>query len=208
MNVSAIILAGGKSSRFGSDKSLLKVDDKLLIERSIETWGDLFAEVVIVSDTGNKFLIPGVTETKDIYTERGPLGGVHAGLTVSSCKWSFVAACDMPSINRNLILKLFEATSENVKIILPHHDGVIEPLCALYHADCLSCAEKMLSADSNCILDMYDMLPTIYLKSENCFFNINYQEDAEKIHEIQSNLSKRYKRRLHTFCGEKGLRRQ
>lgn len=60
--------------------------------------GDMFDEVVIVSDSGCKFDIAGVTEVRDIYPCRGPLGGVHAGLTAVRNQWIFVAACDMPSI--------------------------------------------------------------------------------------------------------------
>ena len=206
MKASAVILAGGRSSRFGRDKSLLRVDNnELLLERSLRRWGDMFDEVVIVSDSGCKFDIAGVTEVRDIYPCRGPLGGVHAGLTAVRNQWIFVAACDMPSIEKIFIQRLFDAVSGDSRVILPYHNGIIEPLCALYHIDCLPFAEKMISMDSNCILDMYEMIPVHYLEAENCFFNINYPEDADSVCTAKENSSRRYKRRLHIFCGEKGL---
>ena len=114
--MTAVILAGGKSSRFGRDKSLLTVDGRLLLERSLDNWGSLFAEVIIVSESGGKFsFLKDVKETADIYRGRGPLGGVHAGLKLSSSPWSFVAACDMPHIDKELIAHLCAAVTEESK---------------------------------------------------------------------------------------------
>ena len=108
--ITAVILAGGKSSRFGRDKSLLTVEGRLLLERSLDNWGGLFAEVIIVSESGDKFSsLSGIKETADIYRGRGPLGGVHAGLKLTSFPWSFVAACDMPHIEKELIVRLCAA---------------------------------------------------------------------------------------------------
>lgn len=203
--VTVIILAGGKSSRFGTDKSMLRIDNELLIERSIRQWGDLFTEIVIVSDTGEKFPLLNITEVKDIFPHRGPLGGIHAGLHSAHNSWCFVVACDMPSIDRQLITDLIAAVSHNVKVILPHHNGRIEPLCALYHRDCLSVCEELLLAGSDCILDIYEIVPTLYLKTHNCFFNINYPEDVGNIGNKSENESRIYKHRLNIFCTKKGL---
>ncbi|WP_369521971.1 molybdenum cofactor guanylyltransferase [Cloacibacillus evryensis] len=205
LKVSAVVLAGGRSSRFGRDKSLLRIDDELLVERSLRRWGHMFDEIIIVSDSGCKFDIAGITEVRDIYPRRGPLGGVHAGLTAVRNQWAFVVACDMPSIENDFIQRLFDAVSDGDRVILPYHNGMIEPLCALYHTDCLPFAEDMLSRESNCILDMYEMVPVLYFETENCFFNINYPEDADSVGTAKENSSRRYKRRLRIFCGEKGL---
>lgn len=207
--MTAVILAGGKSSRFGRDKSLLTVDGRLLLERSLDNWGSLFAEVIIVSESGGKFsFLKDVKETADIYRGRGPLGGVHAGLKLSSSPWSFVAACDMPHIDKELIAHLCAAVTEESKVVLPFHNGHIEPLCGLYHKDCLAAAEKMLAENSNCILDMYDLVPTLFIESENCFFNINFPSDAEDFENRRENLSKSCKRSLREFSRKQKARKQ
>lgn len=207
--ITAVILAGGKSSRFGRDKSLLTVEGRLLLERSLDNWGGLFAEVIIVSESGDKFSsLSGIKETADIYRGRGPLGGVHAGLKLTSFPWSFVAACDMPHIEKELIVRLCAAVEGDCKVVLPFHNGHIEPLCGLYHKDCLAAAEKMLAENSNCILDMYDLVPTLFIESENCFFNINFPSDAEDFENRRENLSKSCKRSLREFSRKQKARKQ
>jgi len=205
LKATAIILAGGASKRFGSDKSKLRVGGELLIERSIRTWGRLFSQIIIVSSTGSEFYIPGVSEVVDIYQGRGPLGGVHAGLRSAKYDWAFVAACDMPSINGLFIKELFGSVTENVRIVIPNHDNIIEPLCALYHKDCGAYAEYMLENDRNCILDMYKSLPTLYVKTQNCFYNINYPEDLIYLDLKRENKKSLHKNRLDVFCRERGF---
>ncbi len=205
MKASAVILAGGESRRFGSDKSLLRVGGELLVERSIREWGGVFEEVVIACGARKKFFLPGVAEAVDVYPERGPLGGVHAGLGAARFQWVFVAACDMPGIDEEFIAELFQYADDGCRIVLPRHDGILEPLCGLYHKDCFAVAEKMLSENRNCILDMYDVVPVRYVKTKNCFFNVNYPKDVELIGRRTRNSSRSFKRRLMDFCSEKGL---
>ena len=205
MKASAVILAGGESRRFGSDKSLLRVGGELLVERSLREWGGLFEDVVIACGAKKKFFLPGVTEAVDVYPDRGPLGGVHAGLGAARGPWVFVAACDMPGIDADFIKELFRYAEGEWRIVLPRHDGILEPLCGLYHKDCFAAAELMLSENRNCILDMYDVVPTRYVKTKNCFFNVNYPDDVEGIGRHIKNDSRRFKRRLMDFCSEKGL---
>lgn len=205
MKASALILAGGESRRFGSDKSLLRVGGELLIERSLREWGRLFEDVVIACGAKKKFCLPGVTEAVDVYPERGPLGGVHAGLGAARFPWTFVVACDMPGIDADFVTELFQYAGEDCRIVLPRHDGILEPLCGLYHKDCFAVAERMLSEYRNCILEMYDVMPVRYVKTRNCFFNVNYPGDVDGIGRHTKNSSRRFKRRLMDFCSEKGL---
>ena len=205
MRASAVILAGGESRRFGSDKSLLRIGGELLVERSIREWGWLFEDVVIACGAKKKFFLPGVAEAVDIYPGRGPLGGVHAGLGAARFAWTFVVACDMPGIDADFITELFEQAGDDCSIVLPRHDGILEPLCGLYHKDCFSVAGRMLSENRNCILEMYDVMPVRYVMTKNCFFKVNYPSDVDGIGRRTKNNSCRFKRRLVDFCSEKGL---
>lgn len=160
---------------------------------------------MIACGARKKFFLPGVAEAVDVYPERGPLGGVHAGLGAARFQWVFVAACDMPGIDEEFIAELFQYADDGCRIVLPRHDGILEPLCGLYHKDCFAVAEKMLSENRNCILDMYDVVPVRYVKTKNCFFNVNYPKDVELIGRRTRNSSRSFKRRLMDFCSEKGL---
>ena len=114
-------------------------------------------------------------------------------------------ACDMPGIDADFVTELFQYAGEDCRIVLPRHDGILEPLCGLYHKDCFAVAERMLSENRNCILEMYDVMPVRYVKTRNCFFNVNYPGDVDGIGRHTKNSSRRFKRRLMDFCSEKGL---
>ena len=100
---------------------------------------------------------------------------------------------------------IFEQAGDDCRIVLPRHDGILEPLCGLYHKDCFSVAGRMLSENRNCILEMYDVMPVRYVMTKNCFFNVNYPSDVDGIGRRTKNNSCRFKRRLVDFCSEKGL---
>jgi molybdopterin-guanine dinucleotide biosynthesis protein A len=78
----AIILAGGKSSRFGGDKTILPLGNRLLIHHLVEACNKFADEVLIIGNQQNKFAIEGVREISDIFKEMGPLGGFHAEMRI------------------------------------------------------------------------------------------------------------------------------
>ena len=187
MKTTAIILAGGKSSRFGRDKSLLILNGQRIVEYLVEQCYQFADEVLIVSNSDAKFRIPGVRELSDIYPEKGPLGGIHAGLTHAKGDTVFVTACDMPMFDLELARELVALSSE-YEAALPVADGRLQPLFAmLRRAPALRAAERMLYSDLRKLRFLYDRLKTCYLYSttqeepKDLFFNINYPADFERL---------------------------
>ena len=161
----------------------------------IDSDGDSVPDSSIQSETvGSVGVHVSVTETEDEVAAYG--------LYVDGV---FVAACDMPGIDADFIKELFRYAEGEWRIVLPRHDGILEPLCGLYHKDCFSVAGRMLSENRNCILEMYDVMPVRYVMTKNCFFNVNYPSDVDGIGRRTKNNSCRFKRRLVDFCSEKGL---
>ena len=99
----AIILAGGKSSRMGFDKQLLKIDERRLMDSLIQKLHKEFEEIIIVTNRPDLYIGLSHIITSDILKEKGPLGGVHAGLKLSSSQYAFIVACDMPNINMEYV---------------------------------------------------------------------------------------------------------
>lgn len=99
----AIILAGGKSSRMGFDKQFLKIDQRRLMDSMIHKLSEEFDEIIIVTNKPDHYRGLGHKITGDIIENMGPLGGIHAGLTISSSEYSLIVACDMPNINVDYI---------------------------------------------------------------------------------------------------------
>ena len=187
MKTTAMILAGGKSSRFGRDKSLLILNGQRIVEYLVEQCYQFADEVLIVSNSDAKFRIPGVRELSDIYPEKGPLGGIHAGLTHAKGDTVFVTACDMPMFDLELARELVALSSE-YEAALPVADGRLQPLFAmLRRAPALRAAERMLYSDHRKLRFLYDRLKTCYLcrpvqeEPKDLFFNINYPADFERL---------------------------
>lgn len=178
-----VILAGGKSSRFGKDKSLLKIDNTLLVEMLIRRFEGLFAQVFIVSQKGNKFSLPGVEEIADQYPGQGPLAGLHAGLKAAATPWIMALACDMPLVNRALAENMLAALHEDIWALIPRHEGRPEPLCAFYHRHCLPVIEEILGDKTarRSMRQLHEKIPMAYIETENCFLNLNAPEDLAKL---------------------------
>ncbi len=127
----AIILAGGKSTRMGTDKALLKIDEVPLVERLAAALEPYFDHVII---SRGPHVAPGggYRTVGDCYPESGPLSGIHAGLCASETEHNFVIACDIPSVNVALMNKLM-SFSDDFDIVAPSfRNGFAEPLFASY----------------------------------------------------------------------------
>lgn len=93
---SAVILAGGKSTRMGFDKQLLQMRDRLIGEHLIDLLQTRFSDIMVSSPTPELYDQSRVRVIQDVYENIGPLGGIHAALRSSRSEAVFVIACDMP----------------------------------------------------------------------------------------------------------------
>jgi molybdopterin-guanine dinucleotide biosynthesis protein A len=184
----AIILAGGKSTRFRQDKTLLKLDGAgLLIERIVDRCRGLFDEILIMSNQKNKFGIKGTTEVLDVFPGLGPIGGIHGGLRFMKGERALVAACDMPFFDISLAEKLL-ALSEGCEAVVPRDGERFQPLFAVYKKSSLPVFEAHISGGTRKLLEVIQNLRTRYVdrdewevteenKGKDIFYNINYQKD-------------------------------
>ncbi|MHB8919112.1 MAG: molybdenum cofactor guanylyltransferase, partial [Desulfocucumaceae bacterium] len=131
MQVSGIILAGGKSNRMGRNKALLKIGSLTLIERVARVLSAVCPEIVIVGGSAADFGHLGYPVIPDIYPGCGPLSGIHAGLSAIKNEYGFVSACDIPFINKNLIRRIISRAEGHDAVIVMHGD-YFEPLFSLY----------------------------------------------------------------------------
>lgn len=159
-NVTCVILAGGKSSRMGRDKSFLIFYGKPLIEILINKLQGIFKDLIIIANNISLYKKYKIKTYADIIKESGPLGGIHAGLHYSKSKYNFIMACDMPFVEPGLI-KFMSANIENYDLVVPKLNGRFEPLCAIYSKNCLKAIENQLSKNN---LKVVDFFPQVKLK--------------------------------------------
>lgn len=128
---SAIILAGGKSSRMGRPKALLPFGGKPLIAHIVRSLKGIFGDVVVVASPDQALPSLPVTLVRDEVAYQGPVSGIYHGLSAAEGSVSFVGSCDMPFLNITLINYLVAQIPEH-DVVVPYWNGRYQPLFAVY----------------------------------------------------------------------------
>jgi molybdopterin-guanine dinucleotide biosynthesis protein A len=187
--ITAVILAGGLSSRMGSNKALLTVEGAPQIERIYHTVARLFQEVVLVTNTPEEYAFLPCAMVADRYPNVGPLAGLHAGLTVSTGNWIFMTACDTPFLNPDVIRLICTFVGE-YDAVVPVSRGGKEPLQALYGRRCMTMVEQTLEQGDGKLLNLLDRVRTRFVTQEELaaipgaelsFCNVNTPEEYERL---------------------------
>ena len=135
MEISCIILAGGKSIRYGHDKILEKINNTSLLDHVISQLEPLSEDIIIVTANERAFTHlenrKNIRIVSDIIPGMGSLGGVFTGLVESKTHQNLVVAADMPFLNRDLLRYMANA-AEGYDFTLPHINNWYEPLHAIY----------------------------------------------------------------------------
>ncbi|ATW23636.1 molybdenum cofactor guanylyltransferase [Candidatus Formimonas warabiya] len=189
MMASGVILAGGKSTRMGMDKTLITINNEPIIHRIVGELKSVLDELIIVSNEVNKFGLAGTREIMGAFPEKGPLGGIHAGLTAAAHEYSFVVAGDMPWCDKNLAQLLLDY-APGYDVAVPRIGKYLEPLFAVYSKRCLPYVEFILKHDTPKITAFYDKVKVNYVGEaiirsvadpDKVFFNINTPDDYSSI---------------------------
>ncbi len=191
---SAIVLAGGKSSRMGFDKQFIKINERRLMDSIVSRLSKVFDDIIIVSNTPEIYMGISYTVVTDRIKGKGPLAGIHAGLEAAKSKYCYLVACDMPNINFNYIdymKQRIECEIEQgleVKACVTRQDIWVEPFNAFYSKDMILKIEEHLKGSKRSVLSLLEKLYVLYIEEENArkfspnwdmFFNMNTRHDIE-----------------------------
>jgi molybdenum cofactor guanylyltransferase len=177
-----IIMAGGKSTRMGKNKALLKIGGQTVIERIANELRKAVSELLIVTNTPEDYQFLGLPMIEDQWKGMGPLAGIHAGLEASKTEKNLVVACDMPFVSSEIggyLLRFLD----HYQGAVPRISGQLHPLFAAYRKDALSEISKALEKQELKIRLFFDRIQLKYvteedlkklgLPLENHFFNMN-----------------------------------
>lgn len=142
--VTGVILAGGASSRMGSNKALLEVGGTPIISRIYLVLVNLFQEVIIVTNSPLDYDFIHCRKVPDIYLGYGSIAGLHSALAHSSNDYSFVTACDMPFIDPIIVRYLCDAEKMRYDAVIPCSQVGLEPLHAVYSSACKDIFENAI----------------------------------------------------------------
>ena len=186
--VTGIVLAGGFSSRFGSNKALVRIGSKKLIEHVLSRLEPLFDEIIIVTNDPLDYVDLEKTIVTDIIPHQGPLGGIYTGLFFSRHDYALVMACDMPFVNQEFVNYLVEKAS-GYDVVVPCFEDKFEPLHAVYSKRCLNHMKRLLEQNKRQVVKIFKRVKTLKVGEDiirrfdpdmKCFFNINTITDWEK----------------------------
>lgn len=135
-NITGIILAGGKSSRMGTDKGTLRLNNITFTQHIINNLAPIVDEIIIVSD--NKIYDQfGVKRVQDNVKDYGPIAAVYTGLKASKTDYSLIISCDSPKVDIDVFKPLLENRNNKYDIVQYICNTRTTPLTALYNKKCL-----------------------------------------------------------------------
>jgi molybdopterin-guanine dinucleotide biosynthesis protein A len=196
LDITCIVLAGGKGLRLGRDKVNETVGTDSLLQRVLSQLTPFNRDIIIVTAAGKSLPqvngCQGARVVTDIYPGKGALGGIYTGLAESSSPYNLVVACDMPFLNQAL-LRYMMGLSAGFDLVVPRLGELVEPLHAVYSKSCLVSIERLLKKGNLGIMALFDLVKVRYVEAGEIsrfdpehlsFFNINTEADLAKARQM------------------------
>lgn len=193
-DITGVILAGGKSTRYGKNKSFVEVHGVPLIRRVINVLKGIFQEIIIITNSPYEYHHLGLPMYEDIIKGLGPIGGIYTGLKHMKNEKGLFVACDMPFLNPSLIVHMIESI-DDFNALVPRMGWKIEALHSIYTKSCIPHIEDLIDTHQYQVIKLFERVRTKFIEKEEIelfdpdfksFININCPDDLKNI--IQKRL--------------------
>jgi len=186
-DLTGVILAGGKSTRMGSDKALLRLGGKFFLERIAGSLSPVADTVVISAGEVGKYSELGFPVITDIHHDCGALGGIHAVLSQISTSRAFFISCDLPLVTEVACQRIADTVTGN-DVVIGRCDGRIHPLFGIYNKNVLPVVERCLAVGRYSVMScLEELIVTVVDFSDPALmFNINTPEDYRRLLEADA----------------------
>jgi molybdenum cofactor guanylyltransferase len=177
MRAAGFLLVGGQSLRMGRDKALLRLRSKPLVDHLADTMKAAAGTVTLVGNP-EKYGHLGWPAIADAEPGVGPLGGIAAALRLGLHPLNLVVACDLPGVDIAWLARLIHRAEEsNARCVVSRDaNGDLQPLCGVYHSDCLPVIESMVRRRDFKVRNLTSELRAEVLDAEDIIANINTPE--------------------------------
>jgi len=171
----AIIMAGGASQRMGTDKSMLPLKDRSIIENICEQLHGSFQQILISANDTDKYAFLGFEIVRDRVSNQGPLMGIACALEASANELNFVIACDIPHIRLSFIRRMLSQAAQGcADVVIPiNPDGHYEPLYAVYRKNVAAVMKEALSRKRRKLTDILAQCEVEYVETKASLPNLN-----------------------------------
>lgn len=188
MKFTAIILAGGKSTRMGTDKGLVLMNDIPMVERVISAVKKAGLSEIIIVSNNTEYKQFGLPVFPDVIPGKGPLGGIYTGLLKSSTVKNLILSCDVPFINET-VLKMLIRNGSKSKVTIIKYENRTHNLIGIYDNSLIKdLGEHLISnklkvgqfieAHNPNIIDFKVFMPDL---DEHILSNVNTMEELKKL---------------------------
>ena len=178
----AIVFAGGKSSRMGQDKALMPFGDSPTLCEYQYTRLKTFFDTVYISTKEAKFAFDAEL-IYDKYPQSSPLVGIVSIFETIEAEECFILSVDAPFVSQEIINKLYkESKKGNFDAIIAQSPRGKEPLCGIYRRSIVAKAKKFLAEDNHRLHALLSASNSVFIKFENssAFDNLNHIEEYNK----------------------------
>jgi molybdopterin-guanine dinucleotide biosynthesis protein A len=193
-DVTGVLLAGGKSRRMGEDKRFILVGQQTLFERSCAVLREVFEQVCVVIAQDSPSMQAEAPVVRDLIPDCGSLGGLYTGLRLAKTQHVFLAACDMPFLNPDII-RYMVCLKDQADIVISRWGSRFQPTHAVYGRNCLPVLEEMMNLQNRKIHSMIGhpaLRVRVIAESEirqidqdgRSMFNINTPSDLEQARSV------------------------
>lgn len=182
------IMAGGKSSRMGTDKSFVLFQGRPMIEVVREQVQGLGSKTILITNKPDAYAHLGLPMFSDVYPDHGPLGGIYTAIYHAAHPHTLIVACDMPWLSRDL-LQYMITLRETADVIVPRWQKFPEPMHAIYSKQCLPPIKAKLKAKQLKITSFYGQVDVRFVEREEIkqfdengrsFANVNTPTDLQE----------------------------
>jgi molybdenum cofactor guanylyltransferase len=182
MQRAGFILTGGRSSRMGKDKALLRWRNVTVVEHLACLVQRAAGSVALIGNP-DRYRSLGLSCYRDLRPGLGPLAGLETALTVTSAEWNMIVACDLPHVAPAWLETLFDRAEAIGLSAVAIRDaaGRIQPLCGVYHRDCLPAVTAALDGQELRMMRLMEKLNPLYVDIAEALPNINTPEDWEAV---------------------------
>jgi molybdopterin-guanine dinucleotide biosynthesis protein A len=198
LDISCIVLAGGKSKRLGRNKVVEMIGGQSLLERVVSKLSYFKTDIIVVAAKDSALPeitdYPGVKVVQDIYPGKGSLGGIYTGLKYSQSFSNLVVAGDMPFLNLELLGYMLDVMNGFDAVVPRVSQTIFEPLHAAYSKKCVSYLEQLILENKFMILELYPLVKVKYIEISEIdrfdprhlsFFNVNTESDLVAGRELE-----------------------
>jgi molybdenum cofactor guanylyltransferase len=181
MQVAGFVLTGGRSSRMGRDKALLPWGARTLVENIAQIIHDVTGRVCLIGHPERYRHLP-YPAIEDRHPDLGPISGLETALNVTTMDWNLVLSCDVANLKREWLEALISAADCRLLCAaVQDSEGNLQPLCAIYHRDCLHEVSRTLDQRELRLMDLLNLLKPRAVPVDGLILNLNTPEQFQAI---------------------------